>query len=101
EASDCPLCSTYFRKTIMESGGNPDELSLSENDRELLAFGAGIAQKRGFITDNEFKPVRERFSDREIVILTAFAGIMIATNLFNNVIQTEMDEYLNLFRSNI
>ncbi len=100
EASDCPLCSTYFRKMIIESGENPEELILSENDRELLTFGAGISLKRGFITEEEFKPVRERFSDREIVILTAFAGIMIATNIFNNVIHTEIDEYLNLFRSN-
>lgn len=101
EASDCPLCSTYFRKMIIESGENPDQLSVSEKDRELLSFGAAIALKRGFITDDEFKPVRERFSDREIVILTAFGGIMIATNVFNNVIHTEIDEYLFPFKSNL
>ena len=28
-----------------------------------------------------------------MVLLIAFAGQMIATNIFNNVIQTEIDEY--------
>ena len=30
-----------------------------------------------------------------MVVLIAFAGIMIATNIFNNVIETEIDEYLS------
>ena len=41
----------------------------------------------------------KKFSDKEIVVLTAFAGIMIATNIFNNVVQTEIDEYLFPFQS--
>ena len=32
--------------------------------------------------------------DNEIVILIAFAGQMIATNLFNNVLGVTIDEYL-------
>src|SRR5580765_2365622 len=43
EAADCPLCSTYFRKTIIESGENPEHLTLAEDDQELLSFGAAIA----------------------------------------------------------
>ena len=29
-----------------------------------------------------------------MVVLIAFAGQMIATNIFNNVIETDIDEYL-------
>ena len=98
EAADCPLCSTYFRKTIIESGENPERLILSKEDQELLSFGAAIALHKGFVPDTIFDAVRTRFSDTELVVLTAFAGIMIATNVFNNVIQTEIDDYLQVYK---
>ncbi|GLU51511.1 hypothetical protein Dfri01_09720 [Dyadobacter frigoris] len=40
EASDCPLCSTYFRKAIIESGENPEALVITEDEQQLLTFGA-------------------------------------------------------------
>lgn len=98
EASECPLCSTYFRKSIIESGESPEALDVSEEDQRVLDFGAAISRNRGFVDDALFSPIRARFSDREIVVLTAFAGIMIATNIFNNVIGTEIDEYLHSYR---
>src|SRR5258706_9748412 len=98
EAADCPLCSTYFRKIIIESGENPEHITLTKEDQELLSFGAAIAEHKGFVPDTIFNSVRTRFSDTEMVVLTAFAGIMIATNVFNNVIQTEIDEYLQVYK---
>jgi len=50
------------------------------------------------VPDEIFLPIRKKYSDKEIVVLTAFAGIMIATNIFNNVIHTEIDDYLQLFK---
>ena len=97
EASDCPLCSTYFRKVIIESGESPETLELTGEEQHVLDFGAAITLKQGKIPDEIYQPIRERFSDKQIVILTAFAGIMIATNIFNNVIETEIDEYLHPF----
>ncbi|MDZ4709608.1 MAG: hypothetical protein SH818_14505 [Saprospiraceae bacterium] len=94
EASDCPLCSTYFRKSIIESGEDPEQLILSEQDQQLLSFGAAIALNKGFVPDEIYQPVADRHSGQEMVVLIAFAGIMIATNIFNNVIHTEIDEYL-------
>ena len=98
EAADCPLCSTYFRKTIIESGENPEHLTLTKEDQDLLSFGAAIAMHKGFVPESIFDPVRTRFSDTDLVVLTAFAGIMIATNVFNNVIQTEIDDYLQVYK---
>ena len=98
EAADCPLCSTYFRKTIIEAGENPEALVLDGKEQELLSFGATIARYKGFVPDEIYAPVKKRFSDKEIVVLTAFAGIMIATNIFNNVLHTEIDDYLFAFK---
>lgn len=98
EASECPLCSTYFRKSLIDSGESPENLAVSDDEQGILDFGAAVSRNRGFVDDDLFSPIRKLFNDREIVLLTAFAGIMIATNIFNNVIGTEIDEYLHAYK---
>ena len=43
-ASNCPLCSTFFRKIIIEAGENPEHLELNEYEKLLLDFGSAISQ---------------------------------------------------------
>ena len=98
-AADCPLCSTFFRKIIIDSGETPDKPDLTELEKNILDFGSGIAKHKGNIADHLYNSVASKYSEGEIVVLTAFAGIMIATNVFNNVIETDIDEYLSAYRS--
>ena len=100
-AADCPLCSTFFRKIIIDSGETPEKLELSESEKDVLNFGSGITKHKGNIADHLYNKVAVNYKENEMVILTAFAGIMIATNIFNNVIETEIDEYLSGYRSNM
>ncbi len=100
-AADCPLCSTFFRKIIIDSGETPEKLELTETERDVLNFGSGIAKHKGNIADHLYNKVAVNYKEGEMVILTAFAGIMIATNVFNNVVETEIDEYLSAYRSNM
>jgi len=100
-AADCPLCSTFFRKIIIDSGETPEKLELSESENDILNFGSGIAKHKGNIANHLYNAVATKYNETEMVILTAFAGIMIATNVFNNVIETEIDEYLSAYRSNM
>ncbi|HJS56100.1 MAG TPA: hypothetical protein VJ765_16225 [Chitinophagaceae bacterium] len=99
-AADCPLCSTFFRKIIIDSGETPDKPELTESQKNILDFGSSIAKNKGNIADDLYNTVADSYNKREMVILTAFAGIMIATNIFNNVIETEIDEYLVPYKSN-
>ena len=41
---------------------------------------------------------RFRLRPEQIVALTAFGGLMVATNLFNNALQVDLDEYLYRYR---
>jgi heme O synthase-like polyprenyltransferase len=41
-----------------------------------------------------YDAVASHFNKTEMTVLIAFAGQMIATNVFNNVIETDIDEYL-------
>ena len=93
-ASNCPLCSTYFRKIMMDAGENPENLKLTEKEQKLLDFGSAIAQQQGNITSSVYDHVAKEFTATEMVVLIAFAGQMIATNIFNNVIETDIDDYL-------
>jgi alkylhydroperoxidase family enzyme len=99
EASNCPLCTTFFRKIIIQNGERPEDLILTTEEQQLLDFGAEIALKRGEVLDLIYEPIRQRFADSEVVILVAFAGQMIATNLINNVLDVTIDAYLSPYIS--
>jgi alkylhydroperoxidase family enzyme len=92
--SNCPLCTTYFRKNIIEHGENPEDLILNETEQTLLDFGSEVANNKGYIAPELYDALRNTYSEKELVVLTGFAGIMIATNIFNNVFEVEIDEYL-------
>ena len=96
-ASDCPLCSTFFRKIIIDAGEKPETLSLTAEEKDMLDFGSGIAKHQGNINDHLYNAIAERYSKTDMVILIAFAGQMIATNVFNNVVETDIDEYLGKY----
>src|SRR6185295_6123694 len=46
-ASDCPLCSTFFRKIIIDAGEKPEALELTAWEQKLLEFGSSIAKHHG------------------------------------------------------
>ncbi len=94
EGSNCPLCSTFFRKIIIENKENPEKLSLSNTDKILLDFGSAIANNKGVISAELYKKVYDNFTEDQIIVLVGFAGQMIATNIFNNVLEVQIDDYL-------
>jgi hypothetical protein len=98
-ASNCPLCSTFFRKVIIDAGESPSNLTLTKNEQYLLDFGSSIARDAGNISDDAYNGIAGLYNTEEIVVLTAFAGQMIATNIFNNVLQTDIDNYLHEYIS--
>jgi hypothetical protein len=92
--SNCPLCTTFFRRIIIDNGERPEDLHLTEAEQRLLDFGSQIAENKGYIPDAVYDSVASLYTQEQIVVLVAFAGQMIATNVFNNVLEVEIDEYL-------
>jgi hypothetical protein len=92
--SNCPLCTTYFRKVIIENGEKPEKLLLTEEEQLLLDFGSAISNNSAALSDELYNKVAGRYSEEEMVVLVAFAGQMIATNVFSNVFEVEVDDYL-------
>lgn len=96
--TDCLICGTFFRRFLIDAGENPDDLSLSEADELLVEFGRQYASDAWGISDDLFARLRARYEPDQIVALVAFAGLMVATNLFNNALRVELDDYLAVYR---
>ncbi|QJW91111.1 hypothetical protein HNV11_17875 [Spirosoma taeanense] len=94
EGSNCPLCTTFFRRIIIQHGERPEDLQLTESEQALLDFGSAISQNKGEVPDRLYAPLRQRYTNAQIVVLVAFAGQMIATNVFNNALRVDIDDYL-------
>lgn len=94
QGSNCPLCTTFFRRIIIDNGEQPEDLKLTPQEQLVIDFGSEIARNQGEVADALYNQIAQAYSTEEIVVLVAFAGQMVATNVFNNVLQVEIDAYL-------
>jgi alkylhydroperoxidase family enzyme len=96
--TDCLICSTFFRRILIDAGEDPDHLPLSERDAALMEFGRHLATPPHEIPDTLYARVTTGMSDEQIVALVTFGSIMLATNVFNNALGVPLDEYLFAYR---
>lgn len=96
--NDCLVCSTFFRQILMDSGDDPDNPTLSDEERLLMDFGHAICRDPHNIPQDIYDELDKRYSDEQRVQLIAFAGMMYATNLFNTVAKVDLDEILYAYR---
>lgn len=95
--SDCLICSTFFRRILIDWGEDPSHLRLDKKEEVLVEFGRQIVQDSNRVDDEVFGKLSGCFDREQIVLLTAFAGQMIATNVFNNILKVDLDEYLGKY----
>lgn len=96
--TDCLICSTFFRRWLTEAGDDPDALTLDDRERVLVEYGRQLARDANGVSDELFARLRQHFDAAQIVTLTAFGGLMVATNLFNNALRVDLDGYLAAYR---
>lgn len=92
--TDCLICSTFFRRIVREWGEDPDHLQLNEHEQILVRYGRQLVLDANQVHDDIYAPLEGFLSSQDIVHLTAFGGIMIATNVFNNALRVPLDPYL-------
>lgn len=95
--TDCLICSTFFRRIFIEAGENPDRFELDDWSKTIVEFGRTIARDPHEVSDELFARLRARLNDEQIVVLTAFGSLMLATNVFNDALRVDLDEYLKPF----
>lgn len=92
--TDCLICSTFFRRLLADAGENPDALVLDDTEQLLVAFGRQLVKNSNAVSDEMFEALARRLTPPQIVDLTAFGAMMIATNVFNNALAVDLDDYL-------
>ena len=97
--NDCLICSTFFRRLLIQSGENPDALKLSEQERAAVAYGRQLGKDAHQVSDEMYADLAAHFTPEQIVALTAFGALMLATNVFNNALRVDLDHYLEPFRA--
>jgi hypothetical protein len=98
DANECLVCSVFFRRILIESGDDPDNPQVTETEQLLLDWGRMIATDPAGIPAEFRARLEQAFSPKLRIILVAFAGLMVATNLFNTVGRVPLDEVLYDFR---
>jgi alkylhydroperoxidase family enzyme len=99
--TDCLICSTFFRRMLIQTGENPERLRLDEREAAVLEFGRALAVSPFKVPDPVYSRLASFFSAAQVVALTAFGALMVATNVVNNVLDVDLDEYLQPYRKGL
>ncbi|MBX5160206.1 hypothetical protein HJB89_24285 [Rhizobium sp. NZLR8] len=97
KAAKSKIAVTFFRRALINKGFNPDALELSEEEALLEAFGKATVADSNAVPAELWAKLKERYETRALVDLVAFAGIMLATAVFNNVVEVDFDPELEAF----
>ncbi len=96
--SECLICTTYMRRLLIDWGKDPEALQLDERGEALVDFGRAVARQGNRVPAEVYVRIAAHFSAEQIVALAAFAALMLATNVINNALEVELDEYLYTYR---
>jgi alkylhydroperoxidase family enzyme len=96
--TDCLICSTFFRRLLIDAGENPDALPLDDRERAVVEYGRQLASDPNGVSDELYGQLAGHFNPEQVVALTAFGALMVATNLFNNALRVDLDNDLVPYR---
>jgi len=97
KAAKSKIAITFFRRALINAGFKPDALLLSEEEELLNAFGKSIVADSNAVPAEIWSQLKVRYDAKTLVDLVAFAGIMLATAVFNNVVEVDFDPELEAF----
>ena len=92
--NDCLICSTFFAQILDELEIDFDAFSFTEQETAVIDYGRALVSSSHDIPDEIFQKLKQFFNEEQIVLLTAFGSIMIATNLINTALKVDLDEEL-------
>jgi long-chain acyl-CoA synthetase len=81
-----------------KAGGAAVAINPMNKARELRHLLVDSGARALLCLDELYDAVARHLRPEQVVTLTAFAGLMIATNVFNNALRVDLDDYLLPFR---
>jgi alkylhydroperoxidase family enzyme len=89
---------TFFRRALIESGLDPEAIEPTAHEALLISFGNAVAADANAVPDETWATLKARYDETQLVNLTAFAGIMVATCVFTNAVKVDLDPDLEMYR---
>ena len=84
--SDCRICSTFFRRLLIDAGEDPAALAARRLRRADRGLRAPARRPTRMVDDCSTRACAERLRHSQIVTLIASGAIMVATNVFNDAL---------------
>jgi alkylhydroperoxidase family enzyme len=91
----CDACSLFFRRVLEGAGEDPGAIPAAERDRLLVEFGREVVRAPHSVPDRLYEDLSRHFAPAQRVLLVAFAGLMVATNVANSVGRVPVDPDLH------
>jgi hypothetical protein len=92
--NQCLICSTFFRKILVDLNIDFEHFEFTEEENEINEYGRYLVRDAANIPEELFEKLKKRYTEEQLVLLTAFGSIMIATNLINTSLHIELDDLL-------
>ena len=71
-----------------------DTFEFSEAETDLLNFAEALVADPNHVPDDVYEPLQARYDEETLVLVLTYAVLTLANNYFNNIVGTELDEYL-------
>ena len=89
-----PICSAFFRKLLTDAGEDLDNPEVTETEQLLIDWGRLVVANPNGVPDEMYARLEQTFNPKLRTILVAFAGLMVAVNVFTTVGRIPVDESL-------
>lgn len=99
--NECLICTTYFRRALINDGIRPETYEPTPEEQRLIDFGLQFSRAHaGKKPDPRiWAELSKRYTAEQLTDLVGLGGQMVATNLFNDIVEIEVDESLYEYRA--
>jgi hypothetical protein len=87
----------FFRRALINAGLTPEAIVPTEDETLLIDFGKAIVRDSNVVPEELWAQLKARYDEPTLVNLVAFAGIMIATAVYTNVVKVDIDPELGAY----
>ncbi len=94
--NECPICGNYFKWVIEDKLGikDFDHFEFTDAEIELIDFAAALVKDPNHVPDSVYEPLQARYDEETLVLIVTTAVLTLANNYWNNIVGTEIDDYL-------
>ena len=93
-ANECLICGHYFKKIIVDLGIDWNTFEFTDEEQDLLNFAEALHNDPNHVPDDVYEALQARYDEETMVLVIVNACFLLANNYFNNIVGTEIDDYL-------